>query len=123
MRAALHARVSTNEQAPGMQLSDFTEYVERGTWSVAGEYIDVASGSPESRPQLDKLMADARKRKFDAVVVYRYDRFAQSLRQLVNALEEFRVLGIQFVSNPPRSRHLDAKRAAGLRDFRQHCGI
>ena len=52
----------------------------------------------EQRPALDRLLADCRKRRVDAVVVYRYDRFARSLRQLVNALEEFRVLGIDFIS-------------------------
>ena len=51
-----------------------------------------------SRPQLDRLLADCRRRKVAAVLVYRYDRFARSLRQLVNALEEFRSLGIDFIS-------------------------
>ena len=56
------------------------------------------SGAKEQRPALDRLLADCRKRLVDAVVVYRYDRFARSLRQLVNALEEFRVLGVDFIS-------------------------
>ena len=56
------------------------------------------SGAKEHRPELDRLLADCHKRKADAVLVYRYDRFARSLRQLVNALEEFRALGIEFVS-------------------------
>ena len=56
------------------------------------------SGSKEHRPALDRLLRDSRKRLVDAVVVYRYDRFARSLRQLVNSLEEFRALGIDFVS-------------------------
>ena len=59
---------------------------------------EVISGARERRPALDRLWADCRKRRVDAVVVYRYDRFARSLRQLVNALEEFRPLGIEFVS-------------------------
>ena len=66
---------------------------------IANEYVDKGvSGAREHRPALDKLMADCRKRLVDAVVVYRYDRFARSLRQLVNALEEFRSLGIDFIS-------------------------
>jgi len=66
---------------------------------VTDEYIDVGiSGAKERRPALDRLMIDAKRRRFDVVVVYRYDRFARSLRHLVNALEEFRALGIQFVS-------------------------
>ena len=52
----------------------------------------------ERRPHLDRLLADCRRRAADAVVVYRYDRFARSLRQLVNALEEFRALEIDFIS-------------------------
>src|SRR5262245_37564245 len=56
------------------------------------------SGAKESRPALNRLLADAKRRKFDAVLVYRYDRFARSLRQLVNALSEFDALGIHFIS-------------------------
>jgi len=82
-----------------MQLREFREFCQRRGWPVIEEYVDSGvSGSKEKRPALDRLMADARRRKFDAVVVYRYDRFARSLRHLVNALEEFRALGIEFVS-------------------------
>jgi DNA invertase Pin-like site-specific DNA recombinase len=56
------------------------------------------SGAKERRPQLDRLLADCRRRRVDIVLVYRYDRFARSLRHLVNALEEFRALGIDFIS-------------------------
>jgi DNA invertase Pin-like site-specific DNA recombinase len=66
---------------------------------VSGEYVDAGvSGAKEHRPRLDALLVACRKRLVDAVVVYRYDRFARSLRQLVNALEEFRSLGIEFIS-------------------------
>jgi len=101
MRAAIYARVSTigHGQTPDMQLRELREYCARRSWQIAGEYVDAGvSGSKERRPQLDRLLADCRKRKADAVVVYRYDRFARSLRQLVNAMEEFRSLGIEFVS-------------------------
>src|SRR5690242_4029645 len=82
-----------------MQLNEVRAYCERRQWVVAGEYVDTGiSGSKEHRPALDRLLTDCRKRRVDAVVVYRYDRFARSLRQLVNALEEFRSLGIDFVS-------------------------
>ena len=99
-RAAIYARVSThNGQNPEMQLAELRAYCTRRGWEVAGEYVDAGfSGAREHRPALDRLMADCRKRSVDAVVVYRYDRFARSLRQLVNALEEFRALGIDFVS-------------------------
>ena len=100
MNIALYARVSTvnHGQDPEVQLRELRDYCQRRGWTIASEYIDHMSGSKERRPQLDKLWSDARKRKFDVVVVYRYDRFARSLRQLVNALEEFRSLGIEFVS-------------------------
>ena len=71
----------------------------RRGWEIVGEYVDVGiSGAKERRPELDRLLAASRTRQADAVVVYRYDRFARSLRQLVNALCEFDALGIQFVS-------------------------
>ena len=82
-----------------MQLRELREYCARRGWVMAGEYVDRGiSGSKERRPQLDRLLVACRKRQVDAVIVYRYDRFARSLRQLVNALEEFRSLGIDFVS-------------------------
>lgn len=100
MRAAIYARVSTNNgQDPTVQTRELQEYCQRRGWEVEGEYIDAGtSGTKERRPQLDALLAACRKRRVDAVVVYRYDRFARSLRHLVNALEEFRSLGIEFIS-------------------------
>lgn len=101
MRVALYARVSTtNGQSPEMQLAELREYVtHRRGWEIFGEYVDHGiSGARERRPELDRLWTDCRRRKVDAVVVYRYDRFARSLRQLVNALEEFRSLDINFIS-------------------------
>jgi DNA invertase Pin-like site-specific DNA recombinase len=82
-----------------MQIRELREYCQRRGWQIAGEYVDAGvTGAKEHRPELDKLLADCRKRLVDAVVVYRYDRFARSLRQLVNALEEFRALEVEFVS-------------------------
>src|ERR1700680_3887088 len=101
VRTAIYARVSTanNGQDPTMQTRELREYCERREWQITEEYTDTGvSGSKESRPALNRLLADSRRRQFDTVLVYRYDRFARSLRQLVNALEEFRVLGIDFVS-------------------------
>jgi DNA invertase Pin-like site-specific DNA recombinase len=101
VRAALYARVSTchNGQNPEMQLAELRSYCERRAWTIGGEFIDAGvSGAKEHRPALDQLLSLCRKRSLDAVVVYRYDRFARSLRQLVNALEDFRALGIDFVS-------------------------
>src|ERR1700690_2019595 len=100
MRVAIYARVSTlHGQDPQMQIRELREYCQRRGWEIVGEYVDAGiSGSKEHRPQLDALLVACRKRLVDAVVVYRYDRFARSLRHLVNALEEFRALGIEFVS-------------------------
>lgn len=98
-RVALYGRVSTAEQSAAMQLEELRAYCQRRQWEIVEEFIDTGvSGSKESRPALNRLLADAKRRKFDAVLVYRYDRFARSLRQVVNALSEFDALGIHFVS-------------------------
>jgi DNA invertase Pin-like site-specific DNA recombinase len=82
-----------------MQLSALREYIERRGWQLAEEYIDEGiSGSRERRPALDRLMVGAKRRAFDAVVVFRFDRFARSVSHLARALDEFRALGIEFVS-------------------------
>ncbi len=82
-----------------MQLRDLRTYCTARGFTVAREFVDVAeSGAKQSRPELNELMAEARKRKFDAVLVWRFDRFARSTKHLLMALEEFRSLGIQFVS-------------------------
>jgi DNA invertase Pin-like site-specific DNA recombinase len=98
MRVAIYSRVSTNEQNASMQVQELRVHCERRGWTIAEEFTDSVSGSKESRPGLNRLLADAKRRKFDVVLVYRYDRFARSLRQLVNALTEFDALGIHFVS-------------------------
>ncbi len=100
MKAAIYARVSTNGngQSPEMQLRELRQYCQRREWEVA-EYVDTGiSGTKEKRPQLDRLMADAHRRQFDAVVVWKFDRFARSVSHLIRALETFRALGIDFVS-------------------------
>ena len=99
MKAAIYCRVSTSEQNASMQVEELRAYCSRREWEIAEEFIDAGvSGSKESRPALNRLLADAKRRKFDAVLVYRYDRFARSLRHLVIALAEFDALGIHFVS-------------------------
>lgn len=100
MRVALYARVSTNngQQSPEMQLFEMREFAERRGWTIAGEFVDHASGSTDSRPALNKLMIAAELRKFDALVCWKLDRVGRSLRHLVNLLAEFEALGIAFVS-------------------------
>jgi DNA invertase Pin-like site-specific DNA recombinase len=97
-RVAIYARVSTSDQSPESQLRDLRQFAEaRGFDAV--EYVDTGfSGAKQSRPALDRLMDDARKCRFDSVLVWRFDRFARSTKHLLLALEEFRGLGIQFVS-------------------------
>lgn len=98
-KIALYARVSTNEQSTEMQLNDLLRYAQQRGCEIYREYVDKGiSGTKERRPALDELMADARKRLFDVVLVWRFDRFARSVKHLVDALYEFRSLGISFVS-------------------------
>ena len=100
-RTAIYARVSTakNGQSPEMQLRELREYCERRGWNVAGEYIDTGiCGAKDRRPELDRLMADAHKRRFDVVAVWKFDRYARSVSHLLRALETFNALGIAFAS-------------------------
>lgn len=99
LRIAVYARVSTKDQSCDLQLRDLRAYCAARRFSVQREYVDIGeSGAKDSRPQLNELMAAARKRLIDAVVVWRFDRFARSTKHLLLALEEFRTLGIQFIS-------------------------
>jgi DNA invertase Pin-like site-specific DNA recombinase len=100
-RAVLYSRVSTlhHGQDPEVQSREIREYCQRRGWPLVGEYVDRGiSGAKERRPQLDRLLADAHKRKFEVVVVWKFDRFARSVSHLLRALENFRALGIEFVS-------------------------
>src|SRR5215469_6354401 len=101
VRVALYARISTlnHGQDVDLQLRELREYARARGWRLVSEYVDLGiSGSIESRPELNHLMGDARKRRFDIVACWRFDRFARSTKHLLLALEEFRSLGIQFLS-------------------------
>jgi DNA invertase Pin-like site-specific DNA recombinase len=99
MRIGIYTRVSTPEQSVELQLRDLRSYVAARQLVVVREYVDLGqSGTKDSRPALKELMNDARKRKLDAVLVWRFDRFARSTKHLLLALEEFRALGIEFIS-------------------------
>jgi len=98
-KVAIYGRVSTKDQDPESQLLDLRKYVKLRNWEIYQEYVDRGvSGAKESRPELDKLMRDARKRKFDILLVWKFDRFARSTKHLVTALEELEGLGIDFCS-------------------------
>lgn len=115
MRVAIYARVSTADQNPTMQILELRDYCKRRGWTVADEYVDTGiSGVKEKRPQLDELMADAHRRRFDVVCVWRFDRFARSVAHLLRALETFKALGIDFVSF---SEQMDTSTPAGKMVF------
>jgi DNA invertase Pin-like site-specific DNA recombinase len=98
MKAALYARVSTLDQEPENQLAELRRYAAARGWTVS-EYIDKGvSGAKDRRPALDRLVADARRRRFDAVVCWRLDRLGRSLKHLVTLLEELHSVGVAFVS-------------------------
>ena len=100
MRVAIYARVSTlHGQNPEMQLDELREYASRREWTIVDSYVDEGvSGSKESRPELNRLMADAHRRRFDAVLVWKIDRFGRSLKHLINAIADLAAYGVAFVS-------------------------
>ncbi len=100
-RVAIYARVSTTNhgQDVTLQTRELQQFAEARGWHMVGSYIDDGvSGAKDSRPELNRLMADAHKRCFDVVAVWRFDRFARSVSHLLRALETFSALGIAFVS-------------------------
>jgi DNA invertase Pin-like site-specific DNA recombinase len=98
MRAALYGRVSTADQTAENQLLDIRQYSQVRGWSTV-EYVDEGvSGTCERRPALDRLVADAKRRRFDVLVVWRLDRLGRTLSHLVRLLDELTALGIAFVS-------------------------
>ena len=124
-RASLYLRVSTAtklrrgeviafEQDPAVQERPLLELIAQRGWTLYRVYSDRLSGAKETRPGLNALMADARRGVFEVVVVWRFDRFARSVKQLVLALEEFRSLGIDFVSH---QEALDTSTAMGRAMF------
>jgi DNA invertase Pin-like site-specific DNA recombinase len=116
-RVAMYARVSTTNhgQDVSLQTRELRQFAEARGWTMAGEYIDAGvSGAKDSRPELNRLMADAHKRRFDVVCVWRFDRFARSVSHLLRALETFKALGIDFVSF---SEQMDTSTPAGKMVF------
>lgn len=110
MRCAIYARVSTLDQEPENQLQELRRYTAARGWAVV-EYIDRGvSGAKERRPSLDRLLVDARRRKFDVLLVWRLDRLGRSLKHLVTLLEDIQGVGISFVS---LGEGIDCTTAAG----------
>jgi DNA invertase Pin-like site-specific DNA recombinase len=105
-----------------MQLAELREYASRRGWQVTAEYVDHGvSGSKESRPSLNRLMVDAHRRTFDAVLVWKIDRFGRSLKHLVNSLADLAAYGVAFIS---LRDNLDLSTPSGhVPDHRCHGGI
>jgi len=117
MRAAIYARVSTTNhgQDVTLQTRELEQFAAARGWEIVGEYVDSGvSGTKDSRPELNRLIADAHKRRFDVVCVWRFDRFARSVSHLLRALETFKALGIDFVSF---SEQMDTSTPAGKMVF------
>jgi putative DNA-invertase from lambdoid prophage Rac len=99
MIVAIYARVSTSDQSCDMQLHELRQYVAKRDWQVFAEYVDTGfSGSSSSRPRLDQLLRDARLRKFEAVLVWKLDRWGRSVAHCVRSIQELVSLGIRFLS-------------------------
>src|ERR1700691_2766783 len=112
-KVAIYARVSTvnHGQDVNLQTGELRQFAEARGWQLTDEYVDKGvSGSKDSRPELNRLMAHAKRRRFCGVLVWKLDRLGRSLRHLVNALAEFESLGIAFVS---LSDNLDLSTASG----------
>ena len=99
MRAVIYARVSTADQSCEMQLRELRDYAERRGVEIIAEYVDTGwSGAKTSRPQLDRLMREARLRRFDAVLVWKLDRWGRSVAHCVRSIQELVSLGIRFLA-------------------------
>src|SRR2546426_6368374 len=98
-RVAIYARVSTTDQTCDNQLRDLRDYCRARGWTEVREFIDTGiSGTKERRPALDKLMVEVKARRVDVVVVAAFDRFGRSVRHLVEALDLFHHLNVEFIS-------------------------
>lgn len=117
IRAAIYARVSTTNhgQDVSLQTRELEQFAQARGWRLVDSYLDIGiSGTKVKRPELDRLMADAHKRRFDVVCCWRFDRFARSVSHLLRALETFKALGIDFVSF---SEQMDTSTPAGKMVF------
>ncbi|MDZ7909016.1 MAG: recombinase family protein [Gemmobacter sp.] len=96
-RAAIYARVSTGEQTPENQLIRLRELAARAGYEVVGEYVETVSGASQSRPELDRMMRDAARRRFDVLLAWDVSRLGRSLTQLVGLFEALRALGVDLI--------------------------
>jgi len=116
-RVAIYARVSTANHGQDVQVQtrELEQFAQARGWQLVDSYLDIGiSGAKDKRPELDRLMADAHRRKFDVIAVWKFDRFARSVSHLLRALETFNALGVAFVS---LSESLDTSTPAGKMVF------
>ena len=97
-RVAIYTRVSTNDQNLDIQINDLKDYAQKREWEIFNIYQEKVSGSGKNRPAFNEMIKASKKRKFDIVLVWKFDRFARSLKMLVDSLGLFESLGIDFVS-------------------------
>lgn len=97
-RIAIYTRVSTSDQSCAGQEHELKEYIKNRGWKLEQVYSDRISGVKSSRPALDQMLTDAKKRKFDRLLVWRIDRLGRSVSHLLDVLETLRALGIEFIS-------------------------
>ena len=97
-RAVLYMRVSTVDQRPETQLHDLRQMAAQRGYEITQEYTDRISGVKARRPGLDDLMRDARRGRFDVVLVWACDRIARSTRHFLEVLDELSQLNIEFIS-------------------------
>jgi DNA invertase Pin-like site-specific DNA recombinase len=97
-RAALYCRVSTVDQHPESQLYDLREMARQRRYEIVHEYSDMISGAKSKRPGLDQLLADARRHRFDILIVAAFDRIARNVRHFLEVLDELNHLNIEFLS-------------------------
>ena len=125
-RVGIYARISTTNhgQDVAMQTRELEQFAQARGWRVIDSYVDEGiSGSKDSRPELNRLMADAHKRRLDIVCVWRFDRFARSVSHLLRALETFKALGIDFVSFSEQMDTSTTCRKNGIHGFGSSCRV
>src|ERR1700752_4765898 len=114
IKCAAYVRVSTMEQSTKAQESELSQYITNRGWSLVRIYADQVSGVKSTRPALNQLLSDARKRKFSCVAVMRIDRLGRSVSHLLEVMETLRALDIRFLS---LSESIDTSTAAGMMVF------
>jgi DNA invertase Pin-like site-specific DNA recombinase len=117
IRVAIYARVSTADQHCELQLDELRGYVKRREWSVHEEYVDTITGKAASRPALDKLMADARAHRFDAVLCWKIDRFGRSVRNFTEHLQQLDSWGVRFIAT---TQNIDTNKADPMSRLLMH---